>query len=119
MLIKRPSDIRGSEITDQKLYLNRREFLQTATGAAAAGAAVLAGAGVVLEAAGQPAPHGRKLDNVRKSPLSVSAADDKVLPPIPVEIAPGHSGTELAQALGQQTLTGKVVKRLVNMAMGE
>ncbi len=78
MLIKRPSDIRSSEITDRKLYLNRREFLQTATGAAAAGAAVLAGADVVLEAAGQPAPHGRKLDNVRKSPLSVSAADDKV-----------------------------------------
>jgi sulfoxide reductase catalytic subunit YedY len=78
MLIKGPSDIRSSEITDKKLYLNRREFLQTATGAAAAGAAVIAGAGVVLEAAGQPAPHGRKLDNVRKSPLSVSAADDKL-----------------------------------------
>jgi sulfoxide reductase catalytic subunit YedY len=78
MLIKRPSDIRSSEITDKKLYLNRREFLQTATGAAAAGAAVLTGAGVVLEAAGQPAPHGRKLENVHKSPLSVSAADDKV-----------------------------------------
>jgi sulfoxide reductase catalytic subunit YedY len=78
MLIKRPSDIRSSEITDKKLYLNRREFLQTATGAAAAGAAVLAGASVVLEAAGQPAPHGRKLENVRKSPLSVSAADDKL-----------------------------------------
>jgi methionine sulfoxide reductase catalytic subunit len=78
MLIKLPSGIRGSEITDKKLYLNRRKFLQTATSAAAAGAAVLAGAGVVLEAAGQPAPHGRKLDNVRKSPLSVSAADDKV-----------------------------------------
>jgi sulfoxide reductase catalytic subunit YedY len=78
MLIKRPSGIRSSEITDKKLYLNRREFLQTATGAAAAGAAVLAGASVVLEAAGQPAPHGRKLENVRKSPLSVSAADDKL-----------------------------------------
>jgi sulfoxide reductase catalytic subunit YedY len=78
MLIKGPSDIRSSEITDKKLYLNRREFLQTATGAAAAGAAVIAGAGAVLEAAGQPAPHGRKLDNVRKSPLSVSAADDKL-----------------------------------------
>jgi len=78
MLIKRPSAIRSSEITDKKLYLNRREFLQTATGAAAAGAAVLAGAGVVLEAAGQPAPHGRKLENVRKSPLSVSASDEKV-----------------------------------------
>ena len=78
MLIKRPPDIRSSEITDKRLYLNRREFIQTATGAAAAGAAALAGAGVVLEAAAQPAPHGRKLDNVRQSPLSVSAADDKV-----------------------------------------
>src|SRR6202166_5234669 len=78
MLIKRPSDVRSSEITDKKLYLNRREFVRTATGAAAAAAAVLAGAGVVLEAAAQPAPHGRKFDNVRKSPLSVSAADDKV-----------------------------------------
>jgi hypothetical protein len=54
MLIKRPPDIRNSEITDKKVYLNRREFIQTATGAAAAGAAVLAGAGVVLEAAAQP-----------------------------------------------------------------
>jgi sulfoxide reductase catalytic subunit YedY len=78
MLIKRPPDIRSSEITDKKLYLNRREFIQTATGAAAAGAAVLAGAGVVLEAAAQPAPHGAKLENVGKSPFSVSAADDKV-----------------------------------------
>src|SRR5580704_14956067 len=78
MLIKPPSDIRSSEITDKKLYLNRREFIQTAAGAGAAGAAVLAGAGVVLEAAAQPAPHGRKFDNVRKSPLSVSAADDKL-----------------------------------------
>src|ERR1700722_7449344 len=78
MLIKRPPEIRNSEITDRKLYLNRRQFIQTATGAAAAGAAVLAGAGAVLEAAAQAAPHGRKLDNVRKSPLSVSAADEKV-----------------------------------------
>ena len=28
MLIKRPADIRSSEITDKKLYLNRREFIQ-------------------------------------------------------------------------------------------
>ena len=31
MLIKPSADIRSSEITDKKLYLNRREFLQAAT----------------------------------------------------------------------------------------
>ena len=30
MLIKKPADIRSSEITDQKLFLNRREFLRAA-----------------------------------------------------------------------------------------
>ncbi|MBI2536259.1 MAG: protein-methionine-sulfoxide reductase catalytic subunit MsrP [Gemmatimonadetes bacterium] len=35
MLIKRPPDIRSSEITDQSLYLNRRAFIRT-TGAAVA-----------------------------------------------------------------------------------
>ena len=34
MLIKRPSDIRSAEITDEQLYLNRREFMKTASGAA-------------------------------------------------------------------------------------
>ena len=76
MLIKRPSDIRSSEITDQKLYANRREFIMAA--GAAAGAALLSGANNVLHAAGQPAPHGRKLPNVGKSPLSAAAADEKV-----------------------------------------
>ena len=78
MLIKRASDIRSSEITDRKLYVNRRQFLRTATEAAAAGAAVIAGAGAVLNAAGQPAPHGRKLEGVRKSPLSAAVGDEKV-----------------------------------------
>ena len=78
MLIKRPSDLRSSEITDQKLYLNRRQFLQTATGVAAAGAAVVAGGGAILNAAGQPAPHGRKLEGVQKSPLSAAVGDERV-----------------------------------------
>ena len=34
MLIKRPVDIPSSEITDKKVYLNRREFIQAATGTA-------------------------------------------------------------------------------------
>jgi len=58
MLIKPAADIRSSEITDKKLYLNRREFL-SAAGVTAAG--VLA-AGIAAEAKG--APHGRLLLNV-------------------------------------------------------
>jgi methionine sulfoxide reductase catalytic subunit len=70
MLIKPASDIRSSEITDKKLYLNRREFIRAATGTAAAVAAGAIGGEALLHAA-PPAPHGRKLENLRKSPLSV------------------------------------------------
>jgi sulfoxide reductase catalytic subunit YedY len=49
MLIRRPPDIRPSEITDERLYLNRRAFMKTA--AVAAGAAVGAGLAQPLEAA--------------------------------------------------------------------
>ncbi|PYR38536.1 MAG: protein-methionine-sulfoxide reductase catalytic subunit MsrP [Acidobacteria bacterium] len=76
MLIKKPSDIRSSEITDRKLYFDRRAFLRTATGAVAAGAGILAGADK-LAAAGVPAPHGRKLDNVKPSKLSVDIEREK------------------------------------------
>jgi len=74
MLIKRPADIRSSEITDKKLYLNRREFIRATTGTAAAVATGVIGAGTFLHAA-TPAPHGRKLENVGKSAFS---ADEKV-----------------------------------------
>ena len=51
------------------MYLNRRQFIQAATGTA------VAAAGVVLSqpllSAQQPAPHGRKL-TTKKSPLSTS-----------------------------------------------
>jgi sulfoxide reductase catalytic subunit YedY len=69
MLIKRAADIRSSEITDKKLYLNRREFIRASTGTAAAVAVSALGAEAWLEAA-TPAPHGRKLENVKKSALS-------------------------------------------------
>ncbi len=43
MLIKRPADIKSSEITGKDLYLNRRQFIQTASvGAAALGTGLLA-----------------------------------------------------------------------------
>jgi methionine sulfoxide reductase catalytic subunit len=72
MLIKRPADIRSSEITDKKLYLNRRQFIQVAgaVAGAAAGVGVLTKGAAVLHAV-QPAVHGRKLVNVKKgSPFS-------------------------------------------------
>jgi sulfoxide reductase catalytic subunit YedY len=73
MLIKRPADIRSSEITDEKLYFNRREFIRAAglAAGAAAGAGVFLGADATLSAA-EPAPHGRKLENVKPSELSVT-----------------------------------------------
>ena len=74
MLIKRPVDIRSSEITDKKLYLNRRDFIRAGAVAAAAGAGGLLGAEALLQAKG--APHGRKLANIKKSPISV--ANEKI-----------------------------------------
>ena len=73
MLIKRPADIRSSEITDEKLFWNRREFIRAAglAAGAAAGAGVFWGADATLKAA-EPAPHGRKLENVKPSELSVT-----------------------------------------------
>jgi len=76
MLIKKPADVRSSEITDRKLYLNRRQFLQTAAGVAAAGAGALAYTDSVM-AAGQAAPHGRKLEGVKKSTLSLDPEQER------------------------------------------
>lgn len=46
MLIKKPADIPSSEITDKKLYLNRRKFLAMAGAASAAGAVGFAAKGL-------------------------------------------------------------------------
>ena len=74
MLIKKSADIPSSEITDKKAYLNRRQFIQAATGTAAVAAAGLLGSEALLHAA-TPAPHGRKLENIKKSTFST---DEKV-----------------------------------------
>jgi sulfoxide reductase catalytic subunit YedY len=76
MLIKRPDDIRSSEITDKQLYLNRREFIRATTSTAAAVATGVVGAEAFLRAA-TPAPHGRKLDNVQKSAFSTDEKTNK------------------------------------------
>src|SRR5438876_11914083 len=67
MLIRRAADIPSSEITDQRIYVNRREFIRSAAGAVAAAAGAI-GAERLLYAQ-QPAPHGRKLQT-RPSALS-------------------------------------------------
>jgi methionine sulfoxide reductase catalytic subunit len=68
MLIKKPSDIRSSEITPKSLYLRRREFIQASTaGLVAAGVAACADE-VRAQGGGLP-----KLANVKKgSPLSLT-----------------------------------------------
>ena len=69
MLIKRPADIRSSEITDKKVYVNRREFIRAATGTALVTATGALASEALLQA--QAAPHGRKLTTA-KSPLSTT-----------------------------------------------
>jgi sulfoxide reductase catalytic subunit YedY len=71
MLIKCPNDIPSSEITDKTTYFSRRTFIQAATGTAALAAAGTIGAGAILHAQ-PPAPHGRKLPNVKPSPFSTT-----------------------------------------------
>jgi methionine sulfoxide reductase catalytic subunit len=57
------------EYTAKRLYLNRREFMRTASGAAAAATGVLA---ATARVGAQPAPHGRRLENVGRSALSTA-----------------------------------------------
>src|SRR5262245_53187809 len=68
MLIKRPSDVRSSEISDKATYMNRRAFVQAAVGVLGVGALAVEPAVY----AQQPAPHGRKLENIQKSTLSTT-----------------------------------------------
>jgi len=67
MLIRKPADIRSSEITDESLYLRRREFMQASLGAAAG---LALGGGRALAA---PAvPQLPKLEGVRKGPFGTA-----------------------------------------------
>ena len=69
MLIKKPSDIRSSEITPKSLYLRRREFIQ-----ASAAGLVAAGFAACGEEAGAQGGGLAKLANVKKgSPLSLTS----------------------------------------------
>ena len=70
MLIKKPDDIRPSEITDKSLYLSRRGFIRGTINTGLAGS--LLGAGVL-----RPATAGTKIDNISKSAYST---DEELTP---------------------------------------
>src|SRR3954465_14708577 len=74
MFIRKAPDLRFSDITPKSLYLRRREFLQTAAGAAigAAAATVVSPFTATVAAQRQGTGHGAKLANVKKSPLSTA-----------------------------------------------
>lgn len=68
MLIKKPEDIKASEITDRKTYLNRRIFIR-----AAALAGTTAATGLIYRKLNQVTPEiatGQKLENVAQSPVA-------------------------------------------------
>jgi sulfoxide reductase catalytic subunit YedY len=67
MLIKRPSDIRSSTITDKTTYFNRRQFM-TAASVLVAGSVAPE---TIATALAQPA-HGRKLEGIQKSSFSTT-----------------------------------------------
>ena len=68
MLIKPAPDVRSSEITDETLYLRRREFIRTA---AVPAVAALAGLAPALDAAAAPQA---ALPNVRKGVVTLADA---------------------------------------------
>jgi sulfoxide reductase catalytic subunit YedY len=71
MLLRKPPDIRPSEITSETVYLNRRKFL-AAAGITAAG---VVGQGAALaRLASAPEGSGRPFDSVRYSALSLDEA---------------------------------------------
>src|SRR5215207_9286487 len=64
MLLRRPSDVRSSEITDKNLYLRRREFIRAAALTTAGAAAGMLGVG---QAEAQPWPRVRIPGNIASS----------------------------------------------------
>ena len=68
MLIKRPHDIKSSEITPKELYLNPRQFILAASTTLMFGAAAVKGG----NAAPKNMEPGKKLTDIRKSPFSTT-----------------------------------------------
>ena len=70
MLIKKPGDIKPSEITSKELYMNRRQFILAASAIALSAGAVLSGLDASLST--QQVIAGEKLGDLRKSSFSTS-----------------------------------------------
>jgi sulfoxide reductase catalytic subunit YedY len=72
MLIKKPDDIKASEITDKELYLSRRDFMRTTTQSLGALAAGIAAPGLLLTNSDAEAATATKLSGLRKSSFSTN-----------------------------------------------
>ena len=70
MLIKKPADIRESEVTPQALFLKRREFIAAAGVTAAAVAATGVGAFGAADDIDAQNPNAQKLANLKKGPFN-------------------------------------------------
>jgi sulfoxide reductase catalytic subunit YedY len=70
MLIKKPNDIRSSEITLKEVYLNRRQFMLAASATMISAGALASG--IYPARSVHAATGGEKLNNVRKSAYSTS-----------------------------------------------
>ena len=71
MLIKKATDIPSSEITDERLYLRRREFMQLGAGlVGAAAGGVLAACGERALDAASPGAAAERRCRRRRSPTS-------------------------------------------------
>ena len=70
MLIKKPADIKSAEITPKELYLNRRQFMTSAS--AIALSAGVAATGLDWFQLPSDARAGEKLANVKKSPYNTT-----------------------------------------------
>jgi sulfoxide reductase catalytic subunit YedY len=70
MLIRKPREIKSSEITSKTLYLNRRQFILTASATAITAGAALSGVDALFSPS--PVSAGEKLSNVGKSSYSTT-----------------------------------------------
>ena len=68
MLIKKPADIKSSEITPKELYLSRREFIVSSAAATVTAGAAIWGLDTMRPTARAYA--GEKLPNIKKSSFS-------------------------------------------------
>ena len=82
MLIKRPDDIKPSEITDEAVYLDRRRFMRRAAGVTTASLMAAATPGLLVPRASaaltsDPAAKGTALEGLVEGPFS---SDEKLTP---------------------------------------